>query len=171
MSNLCITNREGKMKKFLTIIPLVFLLCFTFSCQQGEEVAEEPVVDIEAEKQAIIEIVKMAFEAEQQKDIDASISCYAENVVFQPPNMPQLEGLEAIRNFYTEFFKILVSIEGGSTKVVISEAGDMAWDYGWNRAVYEGSMEDEEKYLAVWKKTNGEWKIVAISFSSDKPAK
>jgi hypothetical protein len=47
----------------------------------------------------------------------------------------------------------------------------MAWDYGWNRAVYEGSIEDEGKYLAVWKKINGEWKSVAISFSSDKPAK
>ena len=29
------------MKKFLMVIPLVFLLCFTFSCQQGKEVAEE----------------------------------------------------------------------------------------------------------------------------------
>jgi creatinine amidohydrolase/Fe(II)-dependent formamide hydrolase-like protein len=29
------------MKKLLTIIPLVILLCFTFSCQQGDEVAEE----------------------------------------------------------------------------------------------------------------------------------
>lgn len=28
------------MKKFFMIIPLVILLCFTFSCQQGEEVAE-----------------------------------------------------------------------------------------------------------------------------------
>ena len=29
------------MKKLLLILPLVILLCFTFSCQQGEEVAEE----------------------------------------------------------------------------------------------------------------------------------
>jgi len=29
------------MKKFLTIIPLVILFCFTFSCQQGEKVATE----------------------------------------------------------------------------------------------------------------------------------
>ena len=28
------------MKKLLMVIPLVILLCFTFSCQQGEEVAE-----------------------------------------------------------------------------------------------------------------------------------
>ena len=29
------------MKKLFMILSLVFLLCFTFSCQQGEEVAEE----------------------------------------------------------------------------------------------------------------------------------
>jgi len=33
------------MKKFLSIIPLIFLLCFTFSCQQGEEVAAEKEVE------------------------------------------------------------------------------------------------------------------------------
>jgi len=32
------------MKKLLMILPLVFLLCFTFGCQQGEEVAEEAMV-------------------------------------------------------------------------------------------------------------------------------
>jgi pimeloyl-ACP methyl ester carboxylesterase len=40
------------MKKLLMILPLVFLLCFTFGCQkQAEEVAEEPAVDT-AEKEA-----------------------------------------------------------------------------------------------------------------------
>jgi hypothetical protein len=34
------------MKKLLLIVPLVSLLCFTFSCQKAEEVAEEPAVDI-----------------------------------------------------------------------------------------------------------------------------
>jgi pimeloyl-ACP methyl ester carboxylesterase len=34
------------MKKLFIVLPLVFLLCFTFGLQQGEEVAEEPVVDV-----------------------------------------------------------------------------------------------------------------------------
>ena len=29
----------GTMKKLLLILPLVFLLCFTFGCQQGELVS------------------------------------------------------------------------------------------------------------------------------------
>ena len=39
------------MKKLLLILPLIFLLCFTFSCQQGEEVAEgkkaEPTIIVD----------------------------------------------------------------------------------------------------------------------------
>jgi proline iminopeptidase len=37
------------MKKLFMVLPLVLLLCFTFGCQKGEEVAEEPVVDVEAD--------------------------------------------------------------------------------------------------------------------------
>jgi len=132
-------------------------------------------IDIEAEKQVIRDMLKTAFEVEQQKDVDAimELGYFAEDVILQGPNMPQLKGLEGARYFYTEFFKILVSIEGGSTEIKISRYGDMAWDYGWNRTVYkgpDGPIEDEGKYLEVFKKINGEWKCVAISFSSDKPA-
>ena len=34
------------MKKLLTIIPLVILLCFVFSCKQGEEAGVEATVGI-----------------------------------------------------------------------------------------------------------------------------
>jgi proline iminopeptidase len=41
------------MKKSLMIIPLVFLLCFTFSCQQAEEVAEGTVVDVDVKEEGV----------------------------------------------------------------------------------------------------------------------
>jgi ketosteroid isomerase-like protein len=164
------------MKKLLLILPLFLLLCSNFCCQKADELAEEPAVDVEAEKQEIRDMLKKGFETENQKDVEAvmSLGFMADDIVIQAPNMPQLKGLEAARNFYTEFFKILVSIEGGPTEIIISESGDMAWDYGWNRAVYEGPdglTEDKGKYLEVWKKIDGKWKIVAVSFSSDKPAR
>jgi hypothetical protein len=36
------------MKKLLLILPLVFLLCFTFSCELRKERDEEPAMDVEA---------------------------------------------------------------------------------------------------------------------------
>ncbi len=160
------------MKKLLMFIPLVILLCFTFSGQQGEEVAEETVVDIEAEKQVILQLDQQWIEAEKRKDLEATMSNAAEGIICQPPDMPQFEGLAALRNFYTEFFKILVSIEVGTTDVIVSKSGDMAWAYGWNRTVLEGPegpIEGEGKYLGVWQKIEGKWKAVAVSVNDNKP--
>ncbi len=41
------------MKKLYIILPLVFLLCFTFSCQKAEEVAEEVGVDVETKEEGM----------------------------------------------------------------------------------------------------------------------
>ena len=131
----------------------------------------EAAPSLAAEEQAIKLLIDNVFEAEKRKDIGAILSFYSDDVIVQPPNAPQFQGMEALRNFYVEFLKLLVSIDGGSTKTVISTAGDMAYDIGWNRTVFEapgGTIEDEGKYLTVMKKINGEWKIVAISYSSEK---
>ncbi len=131
-------------------------------------------IDIEAEKKTIKDMVKKVFEVENQKDIEAimDLDYFADDIVGFVPNMPILKGIEGTRNFYKEFFKILESIEGGSTEIHLSENGDMAWDYGWNRMVLKGpngTIVDEGKYLEIFKKINGKWKCVAISASSDKP--
>ena len=131
-------------------------------------------IDIDAEKKAIKELVKNAFEVEKHKDVDEimALDYFTEDTIAHGPNMPQIKGLEALRKFYTEFFKIIETIDGGSTEIIISESGDMACDYGWNRTVYkgpDGPFEDDGKYLQVMKKINGKWRCVAISFSSDKP--
>ncbi len=85
------------MKKLLMILPLAFLLCFTFSCQQGEEVAEEPVVDVGAEIAAIKALNDEWLALYNAGDFDTLVSIfYAENAVQMSPNTPILEGKEAI---------------------------------------------------------------------------
>ncbi|MGM0408357.1 MAG: YybH family protein [Bacteroidota bacterium] len=151
------------MKNLIWSLLVLFLLAGT-SYQES--------FDIEAEKKVIRDMVATAFKAEQQKDMNTLLNYYSEDVIVQLPNMPRIQGREALKKFYYEFFKILVSIEGGSIEVRISEDGDMAWDYGWNRSVvngHDGPIEDKGKYLSIYKKINEEWKCVAISSSSDKP--
>ncbi|MGD9346468.1 MAG: hypothetical protein PVH84_11425, partial [Candidatus Aminicenantes bacterium] len=67
------------MKKLFMVLPLVLLLCITFSCQQGEEVAEEPAVDVETEKAAIRETMKIAVEGINNHDIQAHLSTLTED--------------------------------------------------------------------------------------------
>lgn len=128
------------------------------------------MVDIEAEKKALREIIDMAFKAEDKKDMETLLDFFADDVIVQGPGMPQFKGLKALREFYEGFFKTLVTIKGESTYLEISSSGDMAWDVGYNKAEYkgpEGNFKDQGKYFASYKKVNGKWKCAAIAFSSD----
>jgi len=124
------------------------------------------------DERAIREIAQRIFEAERKKDLDAVMRHYADDAIAQIPNMQQLEGREALRKWYEGFLKAVVEIEGGPRKVIISKAGDMAYAIGANRSVIEGPagpIKDEGKVMSVWRKTDGEWEIVAISASSNMP--
>ena len=88
------------------VIPLVFLLCITFGCQKGEEVAEEPVVDVEAEKETIRKLTNNWFADELRRDMEARLSYFAPDAVAQPEGAPTIVGIAAIRAAYEELFKL-----------------------------------------------------------------
>ena len=152
------------MKNLLWVI--FILLCLAgISCQES--------VDIEAEEQLIKDKSTAIIEAEQQTDLDATLSYYAEDVILQVSDRPQTQGLEEFQNFIEGFFNVIVSIEGEATEVHVSKSGDMAWDNVLYRIIIngpDGPIEEEGNYLEVWEKINGEWKCVVISISSDEPA-
>jgi ketosteroid isomerase-like protein len=159
------------MKKLLIILPLVFLLCLAFGCQQAEEVAEEPEVDIEAVKAELRARSKAAVAAEMAFDWEKAVSFFAPDVIVQPANGPQIQGREAQLEAYRAFPK-MIEFEGTTTAIVPAASGDMAYEYGMNHFIFEtpdGPLEDYGKYLSVWTKIDGEWFIAALSFSSNTP--
>jgi ketosteroid isomerase-like protein len=148
------------MKKLCMILPLVFLLCFTFGCQQAEEVAK---VDFAAEEQAIRDILQKTVEAKNQRNWDEVIKMYAETAVKMPYNEPERDyTLEDMREYYVESHEGIDSVEAGLKRIVISEAGDMAWSTGWNRNFRTDGVIIEMKWFAIWHKINDEWKCVGI---------
>jgi len=159
------------MKKLLIAIPLVFLLCLAFGCQKAEEVAEEPEVDIEAVKAELRARSKAAVAAEEAFDWENAVTFFAPDVIVQPANGPQIQGREAQLELYRTFPK-MIEFEGTTTALIPAASGDMAYEYGVNRFIFEtpdGPLEDYGKYLAVWTKIDGEWFIAALSFSSNTP--
>jgi proline iminopeptidase len=102
------------MKKLLMIIPLVILLCFTFCCQQGEEVAgegEEPV-ETEAKTEVSSGFVKVN-EAEIFYQIEGhGIPMMVPNVMGTLAH--QLSFSKDIRQ---DFQLILVDLYGGGKSV------------------------------------------------------
>jgi uncharacterized protein (TIGR02246 family) len=161
------------MKRLFCVIPLVFLLCFAFGCKQAEEGAEGPKVDVEADKEAIGKLTADWFAAELQRDMEASLSFLAPDAVIHMEGAPAIGGTSAHRALYEEFFKIPFTdwvIEPRT--VIVSESGDLAYDIGSFKMIFEGpegQKEEPQKSTIIWRKLEGQWKVAVCCFTNDSP--
>lgn len=131
-------------------------------------------VDVAAETDSLHARSQELVAAEAAMDVEASLAFWAEDAVAHPAGAPQIKGLEAIADLYRQFFEggQLKEFSGTTTHMSVSQAGDLAYEYGINRFVLsgpEGDLLDIGKYLAVWKKVDGNWFVAALSFTSDAP--
>jgi uncharacterized protein (TIGR02246 family) len=122
------------MKKLFMILPLVFLLCFVFSCQKGGEGAEEPV-DIEADVEAIRNWVKESYAAADSGNVKNYISFWAKDVIWMPPDAPIIQGTSAIRELLKPYFEQLTA----KRKISVEEI-TVTDDFAFTR------INTEEKY-------------------------
>lgn len=134
-----------------------------------------PRVDVAAETAAVRARSEAVVAAEKAQDTEAALAFWAADAVVQPAGSPQIQGHEAIRALYNSFFGTgqLKEFEGTTSHLEVSDAGDLAYEYGVNRMILtgpEGDFLDLGKYLAIWEKIDGEWYITALSFTSDAPA-
>ncbi len=112
--------------------------------------------------------------AEEQRDLDGAMDLIAPDAVFHPPGYPPIVGHEAIRRFYdTQWFKLpFIELSGTPDAIVVGASGDLAYFDGRSRMVIEASGERTVvagKYLGVWRKISGRWKLAAISWSGNEP--
>lgn len=133
----------------------------------------QPRRDTAADAAAIRAADAAWFAAEVRRDVDSIMSFVADNAVFQPPDAPTFVGTDAVRKFYRSFFEMPYTDVGGkSDSIVVASSGDLAYDIGHNYVVFkgpDGERRHEGKYLAVWQKIAGKWKVTAISWSLDAP--
>ena len=109
------------MKRLL--IPLVFLCCL--GCQQGERVLVEPKADVEADIQAVKDLVAEMNAALNTSDFEKFMSLYADDAIEIPPNKPAQIGKEAIRSSIQQFFDEVTCQEEDIVKN-IHVSGDLA---------------------------------------------
>ncbi len=107
------------MKKLLLILPLVFLLCFTFACQDKEAMAELE----EFRAQATLEEANMALvmrltDAFKNHDIEAMKEIYSADLISHTPQGDKSleEALESTKQEYVMFPNVTISIEDSFAK-------------------------------------------------------
>lgn len=105
------------------------------------------------------------------KDLDKTVSFYADDAICLPPNEPAVTGKENIRNLWKGFLDSFQSISWNTTRVEVAKSGDMAMTTGTYELTMKDGTKDKGKYCEVWeKKADGKWKVGTDMFSSDLPA-
>ena len=163
------------MKKLFMILPMVFLLCFTFSCQKAEEVAEEvgvkPLAD---EDVAAIKALGNAIdELGLAGDWDAFVNMFTDDLLMMPPNAPAIKGR-------TTYFTWIMSMSFTMTESnfefnEINGYGDLAYATAtytetFSIAGVEEPIYDEGKILTILRKQpDGFWLFSRWMWTSDLP--
>ena len=119
--------------------------------------------------EAIAAINKRFMAASEAGDGAAVAALYTDDASFLPPHCPAIVGPQAIAEFAQEIFDAGVAkIELRS--IDVEEHGDVAFEEGRYRLVAaDGDLVDEGKYVVIWKRTDGTWKLHKDIFNSDHP--
>ena len=158
------------MKRQLVIAVCLALLTFAFACQP------QTTPDTRAaDESALREWDAQWSKAASAKDVDKTVSYYADNAMVLPPNGPAATTKEAIRKVWQDTLTA-PGFSGGwkATKVEVARSGDLAtvsgtWEFTMNDAKGKPDA-DRGKFVEVLKKqTNGGWKCVTDIWNSDLP--
>ena len=138
------------------------------ACQGGSreaavsEVASDPAV----EAAAIMALEREWSAKFQEKDLEWIVNLHAANARQFPPNAEPVVGHEALRVQWEALFDLDVAWEPVEARV--SASGDMAYDFGTVTInTSDGPM--PSKYLVVWVREDGEWKVAVDMFSPNQP--
>lgn len=154
--------------KRLVLFSCFALLSFAFvgTASAADTKIEQALRDLDAQWSA----------AAGAKDLDKTVSYYADDAIVMPPNGARATTKEAIRSAWQEMLaRPGAGISWKATKVEVAKAGDLACVSG----TYEDTMtdatgkpvKDRGKYVEIFKKqADGTWKVIVDIWNSDLPA-
>ena len=147
----------------LASLALLPLICA--SAAESKSSDEQTLRDLEAKWSA----------AAAAKDVDKTVSYYADDATVLPANGPIATTKDAMRKIWMDLFSSPGAVVSWkTTKVEVARSGDMAYTSGtYQLSVNDATgkpISDHGKYVVVWEKKAGTWKAAADIWNSDLPA-
>jgi len=157
----CDSGLDEYMKPKTLLFALTLSLAGAAICLAGDTKAEQAVRDADAEWSKVA----------GAKDLDKTVSFYADDAIVLPPNQASVTTKTGIRDLWKGLLDSLTDISWKTTRVEVAKSGDMAFLVGTYELTMKDGTKDKGKYCEVWKKqSDGKWKVATDMFSSDLPA-
>jgi len=152
------------------IVSFAVLLSLAFAAACSEQTAKQPAPPPDTRKadEAAIRAASADWnKAALAKDLDKSVSYYAEDAVFFVDKGALVKGKNSIRMAWKDLLAPAApAVSFATSYVEVARSGDLAYEYGTAELTAtpkKGKPTVEKaKYLTVWKKqADGSWKAVA----------
>ena len=103
-------------------------------------------------------------EAACKKNLESVLAFYAADGSLVWPNVPAEHGISAIRAAWVELLKTPgLSLRFTPERIEVATDGDLAIDFGkvdFGHDTETGHILETAKYVVIWKKESGAWKVL-----------
>jgi ketosteroid isomerase-like protein len=124
-------------------------------------------VNVEQERTALMAVDREW--SQTTRDLDKMTSYFATDATAYATGMPAVTGVDAIKKMLDEMMKSPgFALSWAATKADVAASGDIGYTTGTYEMSMAGAME-KGKYVTVWKKQGGTWKVTEDIFNSDTP--
>jgi uncharacterized protein (TIGR02246 family) len=151
----------------------LFIVIMLTACSQQQ--AGKQKVDLNAEEQAIRSISMKWLESVKNNDAAASAALFADDGISYGENVEPSVGPAAIEEAFIKSREKNpgLIVDWTTDRVEIAASGDLAVEYGSYKVSSQGpeglQEDDYGKYVTVYRKVNGTWKVAADIGTSTKP--
>jgi len=143
-------------------------LLLVFAAMAGCKSAPAPLTDADAA--AARDMMAAMGTAAGASDPAAMVAPYASGAMLMPPSMPMMKGTDQIRQFYQGMMSTKVNL------TLSQQTADGSGDFMYTSGTYHYAEQppatgtEDGKYLMVFRRgADGNWKIVAESWSPNAP--
>jgi uncharacterized protein (TIGR02246 family) len=150
------------MKKLLFS---AFIAASFFSCKQETKSS----FDLAKAKTEIEAVNKELMQYVANGDSVALAAAYTKDGALMINNTPSIKGTQNITSFWNAFYKMGVTNIKLTTLEVWGDENILAEEGLGEFSTKEGVQIDKAKYIVVWKKENGKWKLHRDISNSDLP--
>jgi ketosteroid isomerase-like protein len=106
-----------------------------------------------------------------KKELEAVVAFYAPNGSLVWPGAPAAHGTAKIRAAWSELLKISgLALRFTPERIDIAQYADIAVDFGrvdFQHDAAKGRVEEISKYVVVWKKIDGTWKVLYDCYNAN----
>ena len=171
-------NRLHVTERLAAVVPLVAILILALATIVSSVAFTKPVQaqtgSVADDEAAIRQAARVWSDVADAKDLEKTVSYYAEDANMFPNGASLVMGKANIRKVWEAFMNTPgYSLRTTTFKVDVAKSRDLAYEAG----TFEMKQNDAQgnrvsgmgKYIVVWKRqTNGEWKAVVDIFNMDK---